>query len=795
MFVGEAPGATEDRAGRPFIGDAGKVLREALARSDLGPVFITNAVRCRPPGNRAPSPQEIKACREYLDYELKRVNPKIVVTLGATATKTLFTGNTKVTQHHGKFISPDKHPFTGYVSFHPAYALRDPSKLPIFQGDISRLARTLKGENEQKPIKWSIVRRGNLHKFLKEFRAAPEFSFDLETNGLFMHGGERWVNTIGIGLPNRAWIIPLAEDRSPWKRGKALRYLLRALVAIQRRTDKLGIAWNGKFDNLWLYRMYGVRFRLDFDGMLASHTLDENSDNDLKTNARVHLDVPDYDISTKEKKGVMGKPRTLYKYCAHDAMYTLRLKGVFERQLRKEPEVHRLFHHLIMPANRALEEIELEGLTINLPMMDGIQEDLEGRKRVSETELEVLAGRRVNWNSPKQVAEVLYEDLGIKCTQFTPKGAPSTSESAIIDLKGTHPFVDELIKYRELDKFISTYLVGLRKFMVGDKLYISYKQHGTVTGRFSSRIHSIPRDGRIRNIVTAPKGWRFVQVDISQAELRNAAQLSGDLEMRRCFKEGIDIHWRTLMFVISAGYIKGDYAKKAKETASVLSGKPISSVSNACDILLEYGHEEATGAWSGWKEGRKKAKAINFGFIYGMYEKKFIETAKIKYGWEPSWDESHSCREGYFHLYSGMPRWHEKQKKLAKLNGFVRNLFGRKRRLPGVDAKDKMLRMEAERQAINAPVQGTIGDWKTACMIEVHQTIDREKFRLVGEHHDALLGIVRVGCKKEVLPQILEIVRRPKLLKKFKIRLDIPMEGEAEVGAWGAGKAFSTSVV
>jgi DNA polymerase I-like protein with 3'-5' exonuclease and polymerase domains len=207
-------------------------------------------------------------------------------------------------------------------------------------------------------------------------------------------------------------------------------------------------------------------------------------------------------------------------------------------------------------------------------------------------------------------------------------------------------------------------------------------------------------------------------------------------------------------------------------------------------LLLDAGHEAAIKVWGGWKEGRKRAKAINFGYVYGMYEKKFIETAKTKYGWEPSYDEAHACREGYFQLYSELPNWHDKQKKLVKINGYVRDLFGRRRRLPGIESKDKMKRMEAERQSINAPVQGTIGDWKAAVLVEVHETIPRDIFKLCGEHHDALLGLVKEGHEDEALPRLIEIIRNPRLLKVFNIELDIPMDGEVEIGPWGKGVPY-----
>jgi len=205
MVVGEAPGREEEKTGLPFQGASGKKLREELAKNGLDKVFITNTVRCRPPDNRKPTAAEVKACREYLDYEIQRIKPQIVVALGATPTKALFKGKAKVSQHHGTIISDESKKYRGYVSYHPAAMLYDPGIEPAFKADIARLARESRGELKQSETPWAIVRRGNLHKFLREFRAASSFSFDLETSSLFMHDGKEWINCVGIGLPGKTW--------------------------------------------------------------------------------------------------------------------------------------------------------------------------------------------------------------------------------------------------------------------------------------------------------------------------------------------------------------------------------------------------------------------------------------------------------------------------------------------------------------------------------------------------------------------------------------------------------------
>lgn len=236
-----------------------------------------------------------------------------------------------------------------------------------------------------------------------------------------------------------------------------------------------------------------------------------------------------------------------------------------------------------------------------------------------------------------------------------------------------------------------------------------------------------------------------------------------------------------------------EYLEPAFETAAKIAGvsKGKLNLSEAIEIMRKAGHDACIALNKTWKEARKKAKAVNFGFIYGMFERKFIETAKLKYGWEPTFDEASKIRDAYFELYAGLVEWHKRVKKLLAIDGYVVSLSGRKRRLPGIHSSDKKLRMEAERQAINSPVQGFIGDYKAMCMIEIEDTIDHDQAVIVGEHHDALLFLIREDAVAEVGPKIKAIMKGPKLLKDFKVELSIPMESDLELGPWGKGKELS----
>lgn len=905
------------------MGRSGQLLQAELDAAGLTDVYITNIVKCRPPENRTPTNEEIKACRAYLDEEIEQVNPQFVVTLGSPAAKSVLK-QARITESHGKLV--DWNGRKGYALYHPAYVLRDPSKLPAFRADLRRLVQLINGTFHAEEVDWKVVTSESIDQFLAEFAEADEFAFDLETTGLFAHDLAGAVRCVGIALEKRAWVIPLNMPGSHFSTQRAQSELLNLVVDLSK--GKRSIAQNGKFDNTWLMVYYGVKFNLTFDTGLAHHLIDEDSPHDLKSMARAYLNAEEYDIDVEEKKG-NTTPARLYEYCAKDATYTLRLKKVFDGELRKDPALRKLFYKLVMPAARAFEDIELTGMTLDLERMAKVEAETRVKLDRLLKELNSMVKRTVNWNSPAQVAEVLFNDLGLVPTVLTDKGKPSTGEAALLEIRDEHPIATKLVEYRETQKFLSTYLEGWKDLMVDDTIYFSYKLHGTVTGRYSSRLHQVPRDGTIRNLVTAPEGWTFVQLDVSQAEVRTVAELSGDRELLRCFQTRTDVHWRTMIGTFEVGAQSKEYVDAVLQTSSmyclrhklpangpmlkilhdvwsnnetgieteilleeawnnrirlqddksmsnlsshtasessVLSGlspnktknsatqvqiqesrqarrlgrgwfrresvegkepsvegrtvpyyqekcseKLLSSLQAYCkaryssqrrkypeqpslqfgdalSLLSQIGPSLAQELWTGWKEARKASKGTVFGFIYSMGAKKFVEYAKLKYGFEPTLRESERYREAFFKTYPSIPEWHNKQKRLAHLNGYVRNLVGRIRHLPGIHSTDRELSRECERQAINSPVQGFIGDFKAMALVEIHETFPRDEVRIVGEHHDAILAIFENRSLQRNIGRVLEIMRRPRILGELGVKLRVPMEADAEAGNWGAGR-------
>jgi uracil-DNA glycosylase family 4 len=800
VIIGEAPGQAEAKTGKPFQGKSGQLLRENLAKVELKNVYITNVVKCRPPKNDKPTPSQIKACRKYIDEELETFKGVPILALGATASKAVLR-KAKITEIHGQVFEKDGQ--TSAAIFHPAFCLRDPSKLPIFEQDLDRFARHLRGEKRSATVKWDVVHRENLSKFVADMQRCEEFAFDLETSGLkWFNPEDRYIRCIGIAVrfedgTDFGWVVPMSMPGSPFHNTRLQRQIMR--IIFDTLKGKPCCAQNGKFDNLWLMAVVEEKFYLTFDVMLASHTCDENTPNDLKQMVRSILDEPDYDVDLETKKGSGGSMR-LYKYNAYDSVYTLRLKAYFMGILAKDRSLRRLFFKLVMPAARAFEEIDGNGLYVNLERMKKTSAENALALAKEMKELNQMAkeytSSEINWNSPPQVAKLLYQDIKLTCTVFTDKGAPSTGEEALIAIKSQHAIADKLVRYRELEKFRSTYLDGWQEFMVGPRLYLSTKLHGTVTGRYSSRLHQVPRDGTIRNLIEAPPGWTFVQGDLSQAEMRVAAIMSGDMELISCYRRGIDVHWRTLIETIGSN-VEGEYVQVARSTAAkIMKTRRLPSLTMALDIIFMEGPDACIELWNGWKEARKKAKAINFGYLFGMMEKKFIETATLKYGFTPTFEEAEQSRQTFFRLYPGLVKWHDKQRRLVKLNGFVRNFAGRVRRLPGIHSDEWSVKSECERQAINSPVQGYIGDHKAMAAVEIHETFDHEtELRIVGEVHDALLMWARDEALDSVLPRVAAIMRSPRLLKEFKIDLPVPLEADLTVGPWGKGKNYKIARV
>jgi DNA polymerase I-like protein with 3'-5' exonuclease and polymerase domains len=271
--------------------------------------------------------------------------------------------------------------------------------------------------------------------------------------------------------------------------------------------------------------------------------------------------------------------------------------------------------------------------------------------------------------------------------------------------------------------------------------------------------------------------------------LRVAAIVSRDPELIRCYEEGIDVHWKTTVGTLRLSQ-NPQLIKAGWDTIGITAA---SNLSQMLDKLEAMGPDAAIERWKGWKERRKQSKGINFGFLYSMGAKKFTEYAKVNYGWDVSISEAEEIREAFFHTYKALPLWHTQQRQLVQIDGQVRNLAGRLRRLPGIWSSDREVRAEAERLAINSPVQGFIGDYKVMAMLSVYESFSSDILKIKGEVHDSVLMWVRDDVLQETLPKIKHAMEHPRLIEELKINLPVPLIVDIEVGRWGAGKSYKPS--
>lgn len=324
-------------------------------------------------------------------------------------------------------------------------------------------------------------------------------------------------------------------------------------------------------------------------------------------------------------------------------------------------------------------------------------------------------------------------------------------------------------------------------------------------------LQQVPRDERIRSLITAPEGWTLLDADLSQIELRIAAWLADETNMIRMFNTGIDVHWMTCLNDLARGAGEADLVKRtaiALDRASVKSikrkAKQLSSQMNygdAIEILRRAGPDAAVEVDKAWKELRKKAKAVNFGFLYGMWWKKFKIYARDNYGVAVTDSEAQDSRITFFETFPGFAKrdrngnetgWHVRQKRYAQMNGFVRSPFGRKRRLPAaMGREDTPERAEAQRQAINSPVQSCASDLNLSAALQLRKEFSHDVLHIVGTVHDAILLEVRDDYVKKVAKRLLEIMQRPALLDVFEIDIPVPLCGEIKAGPWSRGRAIT----
>lgn len=757
MLVGEAPGAREDDIARPFSGPAGRYLDRILAEVGLPreTVYITNAVRCRPPDNATPTPGQIKACSTYMHSELDIVSPDYVLVMGNAALKSILKTSGVMKKRGTAHQLPGGR--TAFVTVHPAAVLRNPGLEQSFKSDLMAFARLTRGEDRRPETKSKLIQSSKGLARLCQLLATVDtpIAFDVETGssdpdepegGLNPWSPNGLIHTVSFSWkPGEAFVVSLEHPATKWD--IPLSRVYQALdVALQ---GKKMVGHNVKFDDAWM-RAKGVNLYSHFDTKLAAHLLDENRPSGLKPLARTYLGADEYESGISFTGDVTALVK-LAVYNGKDADYTLRLYHIFRDELKKQRRLARLFVRLVMPACRAFVDIEAAGFPVDMERLERRHRSILHKiAQVTDEMMDMVPEElqdNANFRSPQFLGRWFFGKLDLPVNVLTPTGKPSTNESALLQLVDKHPAVAKLMELRKWQKNESTYTRNwLARIRIARKprLYTSYNLSGTVTGRLSSNMQQVPRDVYIRSIIGSAPGWKFIEADFSQVELRLAAMFSGDPTLTRAFNTGGDPH---------------------RETAAKVLGK------NPADIT---------------KDERKMAKAVNFGFLYGMGWRKFKIYAKEKYDTVVTDAEAQEYRKAFFKQYSSLEAWHKRQRRIVRNLGQVTSPIGRIRHLPTINSTDDGVQGEAEREAINSPVQGFASDLTVLSMVRLSRRLDPLRSRILGNVHDAILLEAEEDYAEEAAAITKRVMENLPLKKLFGFKPTVPIEAEVTIGQhWG----------
>lgn len=575
-----------------------------------------------------------------------------------------------------------------------------------------------------------------LSKLVEEINNVDSFCFDTETDGL----DTLECNILGISISTKAnygSYIPLNHESK-----KEYLTLLKPVF----ESNKLKIAQNLKFDFAVL-RKEGISIQTPFfDTMLAHYLIEPDRRHKMDDLARQYLHYSP--VSIEELIGKKGKNQgsmndvpleILAKYAAEDADITLQLKNTFAPKLT-ELELDTLFNEIEMPLIPVLDSMESEGVSIDMEFLGEYSKELETDIQLLEKEIYEIAGVQFNIASPKQLGEVLFDKLKLDDkAKKTKTGQYQTNEEVLQKLESKHEIIKKILDFRELQKLKSTYVDALPLLINKNtkKIHTSYNQAVAATGRLSSNnpnLQNIPirteKGRRIRKaFVPSDSEHSLLSIDYSQIELRVIASMSKDENMISAFNQNLDIHTATAAKVFGVAYEEVD------------------------------------------KEMRRRAKTVNFGIIYGISAFGLSERIGI------SRTEAKAIIDNYFLQFPAIKKYMDETIAFAKEHGYVKTLLGRRRYVPDIHSNNATVRGFAERNAINAPIQGTAADMIKIAMIEIHSALKEAnlKSKMILQVHDELVF--------DVLNTEMEKVKSIAIEKmQNAMQLDVPLLAEFGIG-------------
>ncbi|EGQ9303163.1 DNA polymerase I [Vibrio vulnificus] len=581
--------------------------------------------------------------------------------------------------------------------------------------------------------------------WLDKLKASELFAFDTEMDSL----DYMVANLVGLSFAvaeGEAAYVPVAHDYLDAPEQLDRDWVLAQLKPLLEDDTKAKVGQNLKYDASVLAR-YGIEMKgIKHDTMLASYVYNsvggKHDMDSLALRFLQHSCISFEQLAGKGKNQLTFNQIDLNEaavYAAEDADVTLRLHNRLFANIEQDEKLKAIYQEIEVPLVPVLSRMERTGVLIDDMKLSAQSQEIAVRLGELEQKAYEIAGQPFNMNSPKQLQTILFEQMGLPVIKKTPSGTPSTAEEVLQELALDYPLPSVIMEYRGLAKLKSTYTDKLPKMINPHtgRVHTSYHQAVTATGRLSStdpNLQNIPirnEEGRrIRQAFVAPHGYKILAVDYSQIELRIMAHLSGDQALLDAFQQGKDIH---------------------AATAAEIMGVSIEQVSS---------------------EQRRRAKAVNFGLIYGMSAFGLAKQLGIPRG------EAQAYMDKYFERYPGVMQYMEDTRSNASQHGYVETIFGRRLHLPEITSRNVMRRKAAERAAINAPMQGTAADIIKKAMLLVEQWIQEEgngRVKLLMQVHDELVFEVEESCLTEIESKVQQLM-------ESAAQLNVPLVAEAGHG-------------
>jgi DNA polymerase-1 len=574
---------------------------------------------------------------------------------------------------------------------------------------------------------------------IEELKNCKSFCFDTETTSLETVEAE----LVGLAISwesGTAFYVPFSEDQDDSKK------IIWEFKEVLEDPQKQKIGQNLKYD-IQVLRNYDIHVSGPiFDTMLAHYLIDPETQHNMDRIAETYLNYLPVSIETligpkgKKQKSIREADiQAVCDYACEDADITLQLKEKLEPEIKKL-NLEKLLHEVEEPLSFVLSDMEYFGVSIDKDSLATMSTELEEASNTVQKEIYEIAGETFNIGSPKQLGEILFDKLKlVDKPKKTKTGQYATGEDILSKLANEHEIANKILEYREYNKLKSTYVDALPKLISvkDDRVHTDYRQAVAATGRLSSNnpnLQNIPirtEKGRAIRKAFVPANDDFIMMaaDYSQVELRIMAAFSGDESMQQAFKEGRDIH---------------------ANTASKVFKVPLDEVDSSM---------------------RRKAKEVNFGIIYGISAFGLSQNLNIPRG------EASDIIKAYFEEFPSVKSYMDKTIEKARKDEYVETILGRRRYLRNINSKNFTMRGFDERNAINAPIQGSAADVIKVAMIDIHQWMKKEKLRskMIMQVHDELV----FEAHKEELNMMQEEVSR---LMQEAIKLDVPLEVEVGTG-------------